>query len=92
MEDNNDLRNLKKLTGHDELKFVIGSRDDYDYAKKILGHGELITRQIKAVNLSPLFGQMEPRTLVGWILEDHLEVRLNLQLHKYIWGPDVQGV
>ncbi|RLC27493.1 MAG: 7-carboxy-7-deazaguanine synthase [Deltaproteobacteria bacterium] len=76
----------------DEIKFVIGDRADYDYARRILAYmrGELHLRN--TVLFSPVFGQTSPDTLVEWILEDHLDVRLNLQLHKMIWGANQQGV
>ena len=83
---------LDRLTAADEIKFVIGDREDYAYARRMLGlmRGE---RHIQnPVLFSPIFGKMRPRTLVGWILEDHLDVRLNLQLHKMIWEPDQRGV
>ena len=92
MMDKNDLQNLKRLTGRDELKFVIGDREDYDYARKIVGHADMMGNQVRAVNFSPVFGRLQPKVMAEWILEDHLQVRLHLQLHKYIWGPDARGV
>lgn len=91
-KDRNDLTNLNRLRDEDELKFVIGGREDYDYAKDILsliGHGS--SGKI-AVHFSPSFGRMEPKELAGWILHDRLNVRLHLQLHKYIWPPGQRGV
>jgi 7-carboxy-7-deazaguanine synthase len=91
-KDRNDLANLNRLRDEDELKFVIGSREDYDYAKDILsliGHGS--SSKI-TVHFSPSFGRMEPKELAGWILNDRLNVRLHLQLHKYIWPPGQRGV
>jgi 7-carboxy-7-deazaguanine synthase len=89
--DRNDLRNLDRLSDRDELKFVIGLRDDYQYAKQILGsmRHPIGTNR---VNFSPVFGVLDPRILAEWILEDRLEVRLNLQLHKIIWDPGQRGV
>ena len=87
----NDLSNLSRLTDRDELKFVIGHKQDYDYATHIvrsLRHADGNPR----VNFSPVFGALAPRVLAKWILEDHLEVRLNLQLHKIIWDPEQRGV
>ena len=89
MAAHNDLRNLEKLRRHDELKFVIGSREDYDFARSILS---TIPCGRCPINFSPAFGAVEPRFLAGWILEDRLAVRLNLQLHKLIWGPGERGV
>lgn len=91
-KDRNDLTNLNRLRDEDELKFVIGDREDYEYAKDILrliGHGS--SSRI-AVHFSPSFGRMEPKELADWILNDRLDVRLHLQLHKYIWAPGQRGV
>ncbi|HJX35170.1 MAG TPA: radical SAM protein, partial [Desulfatiglandales bacterium] len=90
-KDKNDLANLNRLRDEDELKFVIGGWEDYEYAKDILnliGHGS--SSKI-AVHLSPSFGRMKPEELAGWILNDRLNVRLHLQLHKYIWPPGQRG-
>jgi len=88
----NDLDNLGRLTTRDELKFVLGTREDYEYAKKIVAYKQLGPKRINPVNFSPIFGQLNPKILSEWILEDHLDVRLHLQLHKYIWGPETRGV
>ena len=88
----NDLENLSRLTDHDEIKFVIGGRDDYEYAKKILDLMDLNPSRMKKVLFSPVFGTVEPSLLGEWILKDHLHVRLQLQLHKYIWDPERRGV
>jgi 7-carboxy-7-deazaguanine synthase len=91
-KDRNDLANLNRMGDEDELKFVIGDLEDYEYAKDILnliGHG---TPSKIAVHFSPSFGRIEPKELAGWILNDRLNVRLNLQLHKYIWSPVQRGV
>ena len=92
MSDKNDLENLNRLTEKDELKFVIGNREDYDYAKKVLGYVDVRLKETIPANFSPVFGVMEPKNLAEWILEDHLDVRLHLQLHKYIWDPGKRGV
>jgi 7-carboxy-7-deazaguanine synthase len=89
MAGQNDLRNLKKLRVRDELKFVIGSREDYEFAKELLSTFPAVRCKI---NLSAVFGVLAPRSLAEWILHDHLPVRLNLQLHKIIWGPEATGV
>ena len=88
----NYLRNINMLHHGDELKFVVGIKKDYDYAKKIM---QSIPEAIKdeiIVNFSPIFGIMEPGRLAGWILADCLPVRLNLQLHKVLWPHDMGGV
>jgi len=92
MIEKNDLDNLGKLTARDELKFVLGTREDYEYAKKIVAYKQLDPNRINPVNFSPIFEQLDPKILSEWILEDHLDVRLHLQLHKYIWGPETRGV
>ena len=89
MSGQNDLRNLEKLGAHDELKFVIGTREDYEFARRIISS---VPAARGRINFSPVFGAVDPRLLAGWILEDRLPVRLNLQLHKIIWGPEATGV
>ncbi len=88
----NRLENLAIITPNDEVKFVIGDREDFDYAKDVIAtrlsrHGGL-----KPPLISPVFGRLDPESLVRWILEDHLDVRLQIQLHKWIWGADKRGV
>lgn len=90
MEAHNDLANLERLRPGDEVKFVLADRADYDWARARVREAELDERAV--VHFSPVHGRLDPRELVKWILEDGLFVRLNLQLHKYVWGPDVQGV
>lgn len=80
--------NLAELGRHDQLKFVICSRADYEWARAQLGERGLDT--ICEVLFSPAWGQVEARELAEWILRDHLPVRLQLQLHKLLWG-DVPG-
>lgn len=88
----NDLDNLTKLTEKDEIRLVIGDREDYEYAKKILGLKNLNASRTNAIHLSPVFGKMAPENLAKWILEDRLDVRLQLQIHKVIWEPDQRAV
>jgi 7-carboxy-7-deazaguanine synthase len=88
----NDLDNLKRLTNRDELKFIIGDKHDYEFTKEILSSlTQKLSTKIK-IHLSPSFGRLDPRELAEWILNDNLNVRLQLQLHKYIWPPDQRGV
>lgn len=82
--------NIGRLVKTDEVKFVLQSRRDYEWAKAIVDDYQLLRRCM--VLFSPAFGVLEPRVLAGWILEDNLAVRLNLQLHKYIWRPEERGV
>jgi 7-carboxy-7-deazaguanine synthase len=80
--------NLDELGAHDQLKFVICSRADYEWARAQVRDRGLDT--LCAVLFSPAWGRLEAKDLAGWILEDHLPVRLQLQLHKLLWG-DVPG-
>lgn len=82
--------NMDGLVKTDEVKFVVQSRQDYEWAKSVVEEYELLRRCM--VLFSPAFGILEPRVLAEWMLEDNLPVRLNLQLHKYIWSPDKRGV
>lgn len=90
--DRNDLENLARLTGRDELKFVIGDRRDYEYARAILQRNNQSPVMVGHVHFSPIFGKIGPDILASWILEDHLDARLNPQLHKIIWDPEQRGV
>jgi 7-carboxy-7-deazaguanine synthase len=88
----NDLENLKRLQPKDEIKFAIGSKEDYDYAKNILSFMNRADGNIKPPLLSPVYGRMNPELLAQWILADHLDVRMQIQLHKVIWGSEARGV
>ncbi len=92
MEARNDLGNLKKLGLGDELKFVIGNRMDFEYAKGVLDEFRKYFPAMNPVHFSPVFGELKPRLLAQWILEEHLEVRLQLPLHKILWDPNQRGV
>ena len=83
--------NLDQLRRHDEVKFVIADRADYEYARGIVRERDLASRT-EAVLFSPVFGRLAPADLARWILEDYLPVRLQLQQHKYVWAPDARGV
>ena len=83
--------NLACLDRKDQIKFVILNEDDYCYARGFLAQHDL-HRHVDEVIFSPVFDQCSPRSLAGWILRDGLEVRLGLQLHKFIWGPEARGV
>ncbi|MBI3986953.1 MAG: radical SAM protein [Lentisphaerae bacterium] len=86
-----DARNIRRLRPHDEVKFVLTDRGDYEWAKNLLLEHRLDSR-CHAVLLSPAPGRLEPAALVEWMLADRLPVRLNLQLHKLIWNPSSRGV
>jgi 7-carboxy-7-deazaguanine synthase len=88
----NDFKNLDRLTDNDEIKFVISGREDYEYAKDMLKRITLNPPRINRIHFSPAFGRVEPIELAKWILDDHLKVRLHLQLHKIIWDPNQRGV
>jgi 7-carboxy-7-deazaguanine synthase len=87
----NNYHNLTILRPHDEVKFVIGSREDYEWSRGITREYDL-PRKTAAVLFSPVFGTVEYRQIVEWILEDRLDVRFQLQMHKFIWHPDTRGV
>jgi len=82
--------NVRHLRDTDEVKFVIGNRADFDWALERIEEHKLQT--ICPLSMSPVFGKLENKTLAEWILNDSLEVRLNLQIHKYIWDPRTRGV
>ncbi|MGB7740523.1 MAG: 7-carboxy-7-deazaguanine synthase QueE [Steroidobacteraceae bacterium] len=82
----NKLENLDVLTAHDQLKFVLCSRADYEWARDLLR--ERAVPLPAQVLFSPVWGQVEPRDLANWILADRLPVRLQVQLHKYLWGNE----
>ena len=86
----NIYENVNYLKSSDELKFVIGNREDYDWAKGIIVKYDLMGKC--SILFSVVFGELEPITLVNWILEDKLDVRFQLQMHKYIWHPETKGV
>jgi len=75
----------------DEVKFVIVNFDDWNYAKQIIQRYELSKRS-KTVLISPAWGKIELKDLAGWVASSGLEVRMQLQLHKYVWGPEARGV
>lgn len=89
--DRNRWQNLELLRPQDEVKFVLLDRTDYEWAKAVIERHDLAPR-VAAVLLSPVHGELDPKQLAQWILEDRLPVRLQVQLHKYIWGADTQGV
>ncbi|HWV56721.1 MAG TPA: radical SAM protein [Longimicrobiales bacterium] len=88
--------NLDHLTGRDELKFVIAGREDYEWARDVVRRHGLVERlengSLRAVHFSPVWDRLELQRLAAWILEDRLPVRMQLQLHKVIWGANVPGV
>jgi len=87
----NCYENIAQLNRRDEVKFVIGSREDYHWSKEQVEKFQL-AEKCGTVLFSPIFGRIEPRQIVEWILEDKLRVRFQLQLHKFIWAPETKGV
>lgn len=90
MEKKNLYENINYLKQKDELKFVIGSREDYDWAVNIINKYNLENKC--KILFSVVFKKLEPLQLVNWILEDNLNVRFQLQMHKFIWHPETKGV
>jgi 7-carboxy-7-deazaguanine synthase len=93
-----EMGNLDALTANDEVKFVLSTRRDYEFARDFTAQHRLAER-VHQVLFSPVFDDpqgkwqgLEPRQLVEWILADGLPVRLGLQLHKFVWHPATQGV
>jgi len=85
------ISNLHTLRPHDEVKFVVANREDYDFTRDFIRVHDLRAR-VNAVNLAPVFGSLHPRELAEWILADGLDARLGLQIHKFIWDPLARGV
>lgn len=86
----NLYENINYLKPSDEVKFVIGTREDYEWSKEILSKYNL--EEKCGILFSVVFGKLEPITLVNWIIEDKLKVRYQLQMHKIIWHPETKGV
>lgn len=78
--------NLSRLTAHDQIKFVLADRRDYEWARSVVQERGL--PGLCVVWFSPVHGRLSPRHLAQWILEDRLQVRLQVQLHKYLWGDE----
>jgi 7-carboxy-7-deazaguanine synthase len=86
----NDFTNIDRLVSHDEVKFVIGSRKDYEWSRAVLLDYKL--REKVNVLFSPVFDVLDLHLLAEWILEDNIHVRLQTQLHKHIWNKNATGV
>lgn len=83
--------NLGRLRPHDEVKFVVQDRADYEYARDVIARHGLAGRAA-AIHLSPVHGVLPPAELAAWVLADRLPARVQLQVHKLIWSPDTRGV
>ena len=90
MEHKNLWEIVKDISCHDEIKFVIGNREDYDWAKEKIYEFKL--NEICTILFSPVFDLINPKKIVEWILKDNIPVRFQLQMHKIIWDPDKLGV
>ncbi len=92
----NRWENLEHLTGRDEVKFVVKDRVDYEWTRDTIRSRGLDARvaegSLRALLVSPVWDEIDLESLAGWILEDALPVRLQMQLHKLVWGPERQGV
>ena len=86
----NNLDNLKLLAPHDEVKFVILDRRDYEWSRDLIKKHKI--NETAPILFSPVYGKLELKEMVKWILEDRLPVRLQTQLHKVIWSKETQGV
>jgi 7-carboxy-7-deazaguanine synthase len=89
--DRNDFRNFASMNANDELKLVIGSREDYEWARALMRDHRLGQKPF-SVLFSTIFDRLHPRQLAEWIIEDRLPVRFQLQMHKYLWDPNERGV
>ena len=87
----NRWANVEHLRRPDEVKLVLADRDDYQWAKRVLDEYALASRA-GTVLLSCVWGELDPKDLVSWVLEDKLPVRVQIQMHKVIWGADAEGV
>ncbi len=87
----NRWANLAFIRAHDEIKFVLAGREDYDWMRAVIEERQLAKLGCTLL-VSPVWGKLDPQELVRWLLEDALPVRLNMQIHKVIWGKDAQGV
>jgi 7-carboxy-7-deazaguanine synthase len=87
----NCWENLANVRAHDEVKFVVKDRTDYEFARAVISQ-QLLAGRVAAIHFSPVHGVLDPKTLSEWVLADHLPARVQLQLHKYIWSPETRGV
>jgi 7-carboxy-7-deazaguanine synthase len=92
----NRWENLPLLDDRDEIKFVLTDRGDYEWARGVIEERGLARRvaegSVRAILMSPVWGELHPEELAGWILADGLPVRFQMQVHKLIWGPEAKGV
>ena len=91
MQSLNQLSNCEQARPNDEFKFVLADRADYEFARDIVKRYNL-SQRCASVLFSPVFGQLDAQDLATWILEDGLQLRMQLQMHKFIWHPETRGV
>jgi 7-carboxy-7-deazaguanine synthase len=89
--EHNRYANLEHLTSRDEVKFVLADRGDYEWMRQTIAQRNLDTGRANLL-VSPVWGRLDARELVRWVLADRLSVRVQVQLHKVIWGPTAMGV
>jgi 7-carboxy-7-deazaguanine synthase len=87
----NRWSNLEHIGTRDEIKFVLADRADYEWMRATI-HERRLTERTPSLLASTVFGKLAPKELVAWVLEDSLPVRVQLQMHKYVWAPDAKGV
>jgi 7-carboxy-7-deazaguanine synthase len=87
----NRWSNLVHITRRDEIKFVMADRTDYTWTRAVIAERRLLEHTPNLL-VSAAFGRLAPKDLVRWVLEDGLAVRVQLQMHKYVWAPDATGV
>ena len=91
MQGKNNPENINYLNPHDEVKFVLCDREDYDWAVDFINTHNIINK-VETILFSPVFDKLDYLTLAQWILTDELSVRLQIQVHKHIWDPATRGV
>lgn len=89
--DRNDYRNFESMDARDELKFVIGSREDFEWCARLIDEHQLVKRPFGML-FSSVFEKLHPQQLAQWIIDARLPVRFQLQQHKYVWEPNARGV
>lgn len=80
-------KNFEFLKKSDQIKFVLMDKSDYEWAKEVITNNDLDDK-FDNILMSPAYGELSPKSLVNWVLSDNIPVRVQLQIHKYIWGPD----
>ena len=90
MEKKNLWSNLNDIQKKDEIKFVIGDKNDFDWSVKQINDKKI--NEKCTILFSPVFGKIKPEKITNWIIESNIPVRFQLQSHKYIWSPESKGV